>query len=244
MMSVIETLFEGLRSTISAGSGLTASTSPRPGESASLRRPSSADCRLRQPGGLGIAGQRRNSSLRSTAPALGTSTRRRRRSSPLLGVLTSRSAVTATSLPELGRWSVADEPPACPRLEPLLHIRAKSRGESMPALHTCEPIHCRRCGRAIHCGEWCIDELSGSGSNSRRWLCGVGYCTSGIGRGLTYHCSTACYWRHRRARLRELRPSPRCARCRETFEGRRDARYCSSACRQGAYRQRGTQARR
>jgi hypothetical protein len=110
---------------------------------------------------------------------------------------------------------------------------------------TCQPVHCKKCGDAIQCGDWCIDISSGTGRLKRHWQCGkrgtvdAHGCSSGLGRGLVYHCSTACYWRRRRARLR-VAPKPRkCATCRKTFTPQRsDAKTCGSACRQMLYRRR------
>jgi hypothetical protein len=104
---------------------------------------------------------------------------------------------------------------------------------------TCRSIHCQRCGDAIQCGDLCHDLSSGSGRPRRRWSCGKGECASGLGRRLVYHCSTACYWRHRRARMR-MAPKPRqCATCGKTFTPQRfDAKTCGSACRQALYRKR------
>jgi predicted nucleic acid-binding Zn ribbon protein len=95
-------------------------------------------------------------------------------------------------------------------------------------------------GKPIHCGERCRDLTSGYGRPIPRYVCGVGECASGIGRRLTYHCSRACYWRHRRARSRVAPRSRKCAWCGSRFtpQRRADARTCSSKCRQTLYRQR------
>ncbi len=59
------------------------------------------------------------------------------------------------------------------------------------------------------------------------------------GRHFSYHCSKACYWRQLRARRRTERDKVACAACGEMFVPKRaDARYCSHACRQSAYRKR------
>jgi hypothetical protein len=101
---------------------------------------------------------------------------------------------------------------------------------------TCRSVHCVRCGRAIRCGHHCM------GSNrARRWLCGQGDCASGLGRKMTFWCSSACYGRARRARIR-VEPRPRrCAApgCLKRFTPQRSiGRFCSGACRQRAFRQR------
>jgi len=52
-------------------------------------------------------------------------------------------------------------------------------------------------------------------------------------------CSNACARRFTRIRLRQTRDQPVCTRCQCPFPAtRQDARYCSSACRQAAYRSR------
>jgi hypothetical protein len=103
---------------------------------------------------------------------------------------------------------------------------------------SCEPVCCTNCRAAIRCGYVCRDVNSGSG-RPRRWQCGKHGCASRYGRVLTYHCTSACYWRHRRARLRAIVLPRKCAGCGEKFAPRRsEARTCSSACRQALYRQR------
>jgi hypothetical protein len=94
-------------------------------------------------------------------------------------------------------------------------------------------VRCTKCGGAIHCGDLCWDQRG----LQRRWRCNKPGCSSG--RLLHFHCSTACYWRDRRARLRKS-PRPRkCASCRKPFTPQRaDARTCSSRCRQALYRSR------
>jgi hypothetical protein len=109
------------------------------------------------------------------------------------------------------------------------------------ASEACTPAHCTRCGAVIECGFQCIDVNSGYGRIKRKLICGQGSglhaCTSGMGRVLTYYCSRACGRRHRRARNRVKEVV--CSVCDHLFPTtRRDARYCSNACRQEAYRER------
>jgi hypothetical protein len=108
----------------------------------------------------------------------------------------------------------------------------------------CKPAHCAGCGAVIACGSWCIDVYAGRGgakghpSGKRKLVCGAQnrYC-GGPGRPLTYHCSRACEWRHRRARNRVKQLI--CVVCNQPFlSTRRDAKYCSDAHRQEAYRER------
>lgn len=103
---------------------------------------------------------------------------------------------------------------------------------------TCQPIHCSKCDSAIQCDDGYIDVGSGYGRLGP-FLCGNDKCVSGKGRWIIHYCSTACRWRHRRARLR-VAPKPRkCATCRKTFTPQRsDAKTCGSACRQTLYRRR------
>jgi hypothetical protein len=64
----------------------------------------------------------------------------------------------------------------------------------------CEPAHCTRCGRGIHCGEQYFRKLSGYGDPAHFtynpiWLCGHDDCERvGMGRWKTHYCSTACEW--------------------------------------------------
>jgi hypothetical protein len=122
---------------------------------------------------------------------------------------------------------------ACATATSALHLRAMLRAE------TCQPIRCQKCSAPIQCGDDCRDLNSGRRHPRRRWSCGQGECASGFGRPLTYYCSTACRWRHRRARL-HVSPKPRkCAACRQTFTPQRsDAKTCGGPCRQALYRRR------
>jgi hypothetical protein len=90
-----------------------------------------------------------------------------------------------------------------------LHLIAMSRVEIEP----CQPVHCLKCGVAIRCGDACRELASGYVRHRRHWSCGKSECATGFGRLLVYHCCTACYWRHRRARLRTAvsRASAPCA---------------------------------
>jgi hypothetical protein len=77
---------------------------------------------------------------------------------------------------------------------------------SRAEISTCQPAQCTKCRAEIRCDEVCCDLNFGTGRAWRlRCLDCVGY-----GRFLTYHCSTACYWRHRRARLRKPVKPRRC----------------------------------
>jgi hypothetical protein len=99
----------------------------------------------------------------------------------------------------------------------------------------CNPHqHCCRCGKLILCGEDII--IPWRGGRRVFWHPGCGP----TGWPRIYHCSTACYWRQLRARRREERTREViCESCGGKFQTlRHDARYCSSACRQDAYRQR------
>ena len=99
----------------------------------------------------------------------------------------------------------------------------------------CEPAHCTGCGVEICCGEVCRDLSYGTG-RARRLRCGRGKCATGV-RLITYYCSKACYWRHRRARLRKPVEPRRCQACGVRFTPRHShARTCSNACRQALYR--------
>jgi hypothetical protein len=66
----------------------------------------------------------------------------------------------------------------------------------------------------------------------------------GTGFYRVYYCTQACYRRQLRARHRaERERTVICRSCGGAFGStRRDARYCSGACRQDAYRQRGADA--
>jgi hypothetical protein len=106
------------------------------------------------------------------------------------------------------------------------------------ASEPCRPTKCTRCGALIECGFQCVDLNGGSGHPKRKIVCGQGDCATGLGRRLMYYCSQACEWRHRRARNRVKQLT--CAVCVQPFlTTRRDTRYCSNACRQEAYRERG-----
>ncbi len=88
------------------------------------------------------------------------------------------------------------------------------------------PYRCPRCGYVA--GRTCD--------------CGVRFVTfSDVRRR---YCGAVCAARGATARARERRATRReriCRRCHEPFTGRRrDASYCSSACRQAAYRHRVT----
>jgi hypothetical protein len=95
---------------------------------------------------------------------------------------------------------------------------------------------CTNCGAVIACGAvyWDLTWGSGRRTQGRCDTCG------GPGRVRVYHCSKACYFRQRRADLRSRRMRTiDCPSCGGRFESTRpDARYCSDACRQFAYRQR------
>jgi hypothetical protein len=120
-----------------------------------------------------------------------------------------------------------------PRPAGASHLAAMSRVETEP----CQPVHCLKCGVAIRCGDACRNLASGYVRHLRRWSCGKGDCATGFGRYLVYHCSQACYWRHRRARPRTAVKPRQCAVCGKTFTPRRsDARMCSGTCRQARYR--------
>jgi hypothetical protein len=112
----------------------------------------------------------------------------------------------------------------------------------------CEPVRCVECGATIRCGDECKDRNSRNGPYGdygfhppdHRWLCNR---CSGGGRWRIYHCSSACYWRHRRARLRAVVKPRKCAACGKKFTPRRsDAKACSNACRQALFRRRTTGA--
>jgi hypothetical protein len=93
-----------------------------------------------------------------------------------------------------------------------------------------EPLHviscgpCDNCGRTVHDAAWRF-------SRRHRYCC--------------EHCqfvdqSARLAAAARRHRAEARGPSRPCAECGEPFEAKRgDARYCSSACRQKAYRKRG-----
>jgi hypothetical protein len=109
----------------------------------------------------------------------------------------------------------------------------------------CKPRQCSGCGKPIHCGDTMIIPHTNEyvhNHRNRAWhpkrpdgtRCGP------VGRLATYHCSQACYWRKLRARRREERARDIiCRSCGGIFRSmRRDAHYCSGACRQDAYRMR------
>ena len=92
-------------------------------------------------------------------------------------------------------------------------------------------VLCQECARAQHtfgtrrCG-WCGRQVGYGGMNAQPHL----YCTRG--------CELAARTRRRRE-ARELARERRCGQCGDSFAApRRDAAYCSPACRQRAYRQR------
>ncbi len=91
------------------------------------------------------------------------------------------------------------------------------------------------CGKPLVCGELVIVPWRTDRPN-------VGTCHPGCapktGWRRIYHCSTACYWRQYRARRKEERTRKViCKSCGGAFlTTRRDARYCSGACRQDGYR--------
>jgi hypothetical protein len=75
---------------------------------------------------------------------------------------------------------------------------------------------------------------------SKRYVARHANCAGPTGWHRVYHCSTACYLRQLRARHRKERMRDViCGSCGGKFQTlRRDARYCSGACRQDAYRRR------
>jgi hypothetical protein len=116
----------------------------------------------------------------------------------------------------------------------VLHFRAMSR----PEIEPCQPARCVNCGAEIRCGEVCRDLSHGTG-RAHRLRCGKGKCATGLGRLITYHCSRACYWRHRRARLHAAAKPRKCKACGKRFTPLRShALTCSSKCRQARYMKR------
>jgi hypothetical protein len=102
----------------------------------------------------------------------------------------------------------------------------------------CKPRHhCHVCGKPIVCGDNVVVPYHAS---SPRYRARHAECSGDTGWHRVYHCSTACYWRQLRARRRKERMRTiACKACGGTFQTlHRDARFCSKACRQYAYRRR------
>jgi hypothetical protein len=108
----------------------------------------------------------------------------------------------------------------------------------MPPHPNCEPQHhCYKCGKPVLCGE----DIVVPWRSWTRYKPRHADCDGMTGWRRIYHCSKACYWRQLRARRKAEREpiAVICEACGGRFEPpRRGARYCSSACRQDAYRQR------
>ena len=109
----------------------------------------------------------------------------------------------------------------------------------------CHPgLHCSVCRETILCGDDIVVVVPWRSPTGRPYRVRHVDCSGMTGWHRVYHCSTACYWRQLRARRREERTREViCKSCGGKFQTlRHDARYCSSACRQDAYRQRQAQA--
>jgi hypothetical protein len=103
---------------------------------------------------------------------------------------------------------------------------------SMRTPKPCTPATCDGCGRTIVCGDWIHRRTAFPAlEEPGRLLCS--HCSYHGDR--TYHCSTACYRRFQRAKKRIK--ARECQACGSRFQAiRKNATYCSNACRQWAHR--------